>query len=320
MFVDKKLSGLKAVQTLSRLNRIHQDKEDTFILDFVNRAEDIQEAFKPYYETTIIEEVTDPNVLYDLERELTSHGVFHQEEVERFNAIFYKTTRASDDKAKLNHLIDTARERFRFLKQDSQEDSKGKAKKFQRLYTFIIQITPFVDVNLHKLYIYLSFLLKKLPKEPRDILDLSDEVALDYYVNKLIFEGSLSLDPGVEYKPLAPASGVGTPKEEKKEKLSTIIERLNERFGTDFTDAEKLSIEQIKADFANDRDLVLKAKTNDIDDFRYAYNKAFMEKVVDRIGHNEKFFARILDDEEFRTALMDEMLGETYHKLREEAV
>jgi type I restriction enzyme R subunit len=321
MFVDKKLTGLKAVQTLSRLNRTHPSKDDTFILDFVNKAEDIQEAFKPYYEASVVEEVTDPNILYDLETELNAFGVYDKEEVERFINTFYKKKRSPTDKAALNNIIDKAIERFKSLEAESREDFSSKTKKFLRLYSFVIQITPFTDVELHKLYIYLSFMVKKLPKRINEKVDLLDEVALEYYTNKKIFEGSLSLDPGADCKPLTPAQYAGSgKKEDEKEELSSIIERLNQRFGTEFTKADMLSVEQIKEDFARDEDLVQKAKTNNIDDFKYAFSKAFMDKVVDRMGNNEQFFTRILDDEEFRSALMDYMLAETYERLREESV
>ena len=321
MFVDKILTGLKAVQTLSRLNRTHRGKDDTFILDFVNKAEDIQEAFKPYFQTTIVEEVTDPNILYELENKLDAQGVYLKEEVEKFVYTYYKPKKSSNDKAKLNNIIDQAVSRFASLDKDTQIDFSSMVKKLLRLYSFIIQITPFVDVDLHKLYIYLSFLLKKLPKGTSETVDLSDEVSLDYYVNKKIFDGSLSLgqdDPGV---PLTPTQYAGSgKKEEEKEELSTIIERLNQRFGTEFTKADQLSVEQIKEDFAKDEDLVQKAKTNTIDDFKYAFSRAFMDKVVDRMENNEQFFAKILDDEEFKGALMEYMLVETYNRLREESV
>jgi type I restriction enzyme, R subunit len=316
MFVDKKLTGLKAVQTLSRLNRKCKGKDDTFILDFANKTEEIQEAFKPYYEATIIEEVTDPNVLYEYETALREPGVFFAEEVESFNNIFYKEKKRSDDKAKLNSIVDKATKRFKILEYEPQEEFKSNIKKFLRLYSFVTQITPFSDVDLHKLYIYLSFLLKKLPKEPAEKLDLFDEVALEYYANIKVFEGEIPLE-----SEMLPSGKGGTAKrEDEKEELSSIIQRLNERFGTDFTDAQKLSLEQIQEDFANDQDMVQKAKTNTLDDFKLAYVRAFMDKAVDRMSTNEKFFTKILDDEEFRTILMDDMLVGTYNRLRQEAV
>ena len=140
---------------------------------------------------------------------------------------------------------------------------------------------------------------------------------MEYYTIKKTFDGSISLTSEDENVPVTPARFAGTVvKEEQAEYLSTIIERLNKRFGTNFTKADQLSIEQIKEDFAADKDLVQMAKTNTIDDFKYPYEKAFMDKVIDRMDQNLAFFGRILDDEQFRIALMEYMLIETYEKLR----
>jgi len=319
MYVDKKLSGVKAVQTLSRLNRKCPGKDDTFILDFVNKAEDIQEAFKPYYQATIVEEVTEPNLLYDIESHLHAYGIYLKDELDRFNNIYFKPKdkKTSKDGAILNHLIDLAVERFKKLDEQQKQDFSSQATKFIRLYSFILQITPFEDIELHKLYVYLTYLLRKLPKEKGSTIHLADEIALEYYTIKKTFEGSISLTPDDENIPVTPVRFAGTAvREEEKEYLSTIIERLNKRFGTNFTKADQLSIEQIKEDFAADDDLVLKAKTNTVEDFRLAFEKVFIDKVVDRMDQNRAFFTRVLDDEQFRNALMEYMLIETYEKLR----
>lgn len=319
MYVDKKLSGVKAVQTLSRLNRTCPGKEDTFVLDFVNKAEDIQEAFKPYYQATIVEEVTEPNLLYDIENRLHAYGVYLEDELDRFNRIYFKPKdkKTSKDRAILNHLIDISVERYKKLEKQEQEDFKSQATKYIRLYSFILQITPFEDVELHKLYVYLTYLLKKLSKEKGSTVHLADEIALEYYRINKTFEGSASLTPDDENVPVTPVRFAGTGvKEEQEEYLSTIIERLNKRFGTDFTKADQLSVEQIKEDFAADEDLVQKAKTNTIDDFKFAFEKVFIDKVIDRMDQNQTFFTRVLDDEQFKNALMEYMLVETYEKLR----
>lgn len=318
MYVDKKLSGVKAVQTLSRLNRTCAGKDDTFVLDFVNKAEDIQEAFKPYYQATIVEEVTEPNLLYDLETKLKAYGVFLEEEREAFAKTYYKPKemKSSKDKAILNHYIDTAVARFKKLSEKDKQDFNSQGVKFVRLYTFILQITPFEDVELHKLHLYLTYLLKKLPKEKGSTLHLADEIALEYYTAKKTFDGSVPLSSDTENVPVTPARFAGTGiKDGETEYLSTIIDRLNQRFGTEFTKSDQLSVEQIKEDFASDEDLVLKAKTNSMEDFRLAFEKAFMDKVVDRMDQNQFFFTRILDDEQFKNALMEYMLVETYEKL-----
>lgn len=318
MYVDKKLSGVKAVQTLSRLNRTCEGKDDTFILDFINKAEDIQEAFKPYYQATIVEEVIEPNLLYDIETMLNAYGMYLKEELDRFIHIYFKPKdkKTSSDRAILNHLIDIAVERFKKLDEQHKEDFSSQATKYIRLYSFILQITPFEDVELHKLYVYLTYLLKKLPKEKGSTIHLADEIALEYYSIKKTFEGSITLTSDDENVPVTPVKFAGTGvKEEQEEYLSSIIERLNNRFGTDFTKADQLSVEQIKEDFAADEDLVQKAKTNTIDDFRFAFEKVFINKVIDRMDQNQSFFTRVLDDEQFKNALMEYMLVETYEKL-----
>ncbi|AUS95477.1 restriction endonuclease subunit R [Clostridium thermosuccinogenes] len=319
MYVDKKLSGVKAVQTLSRLNRTCAGKADTFVLDFVNKAEDIQEAFKPYYQATIVEEVTEPNLLYDIETMLNSYGVYLKEELDKFAYIYFKPKdkKTSKDRVIINHLIDMAVERFKKLDEQRKQDFSSQATKYIRLYSFILQITPFEDVELHKLYVYLTYLLKKLPKKKGSNVHLADEIALEYYTTKKTFEGSISLSSDDENVPVTPVKFAGTGvKEEQEEYLSSIIERLNKRFGTDFTKADQLSVEQIKEDFASDEDLVQKAKTNTIDDFRLAFEKVFINKVIDRMDQNQAFFTRVLDDEQFKNALMEYMLVETYAKLK----
>jgi len=319
MYVDKKLSGVKAVQTLSRLNRTCAGKADTFVLDFVNKAEDIQEAFKPYYQATIVEEVTEPNLLYDIETMLNAYGVYLKEELDKFAYIYFKPKdkKTSKDRAMLNHFIDAAVERFKKLDEQRKQDFSSQAMKYVRLYSFILQITPFEDVELHKLYVYLTYLLKKLPKKKGSNVHLADEIALEYYTTKKTFEGSISLSSDDENVPVTPVKFAGTGvKEEQEEYLSSIIERLNKRFGTDFTKADQLSVEQIKEDFASDEDLVQKAKTNTIDDFRLAFEKVFINKVIDRMDQNQAFFTRVLDDEQFKNALMEYMLVETYAKLK----
>lgn len=323
MYVDKKLSGVKAVQTLSRLNRTCAGKDDTFVLDFVNKAEDIQEAFKPYCDKTILEETTDPNLVYDLQTMLDAYGVYIKDEIVEFARLYYKPkeTKTSYDRAKMNSIIDAGVERFKKLEENSAEDFASQAAKFARLYSFLLQITPFEDVELYKLYLYLTYLIRKLPKGKTTTINLTDEVALEYYTNKKTFEGNLSLKVSDGTVPLTPTQFAGTgKKEEHLESLSTIIEKLNKRFGTDFSPADQLSVEQIKEDFAVDADMINKAKTNSIDDFRFAFEKAFMGKVVERMGQNQKFFVKILDDPQFANALMELMLSEVYDRLKNTAV
>jgi type I restriction enzyme R subunit len=316
MYVDKPLSGIKAVQTLSRLNRKCPGKDDTFVLDFVNDPEDIKASFQPYYETTGLEEVTDPNILYDLQAELAPYQVYTEEEVRAVSELemqggFKKSTKQQTE---LNAWVDKGVERFkRDLSVEEQEAFKASVTKFTRTYAFVLQIATFIDVELHKQYIYLNYLLRKLPrsKTDRDIY-MADDVALQYYRNQKVFEGGIELEitGGQELKPTSHGT-VGVVEDEKV-RLSSILEKLNDRFGTEFTETDFFSRDQVKADMINSLNIQQKAKNNTKDNFKFAFEKSFMDFVIDRMGSNEKFFMKILENEEFKSFIMEDMMNEVY--------
>ncbi|MDK0574152.1 DEAD/DEAH box helicase family protein [Clostridium perfringens] len=318
MYVDKKLDGIKAVQTLSRLNRTCTGKDGTFVLDFVNDWEDIQKSFQPYYEVTGISGETDPNLLYDLETTIKEYQLFTDEEVNKVNETFFKGTHKSFKGAeKINGVVDEAVERFKKLESNEEKDDfKSTANKFIRLYAFILQVGPFADVELHKLYIYLTFLLKKLPKGKKSNFVLSDEVALEYYKNTKTFEGNISLlkEGKVDLDPISFGKGAST--EEEKTNLSNIINKLNEKFGTNFTETDKLSIDQIKEDMINNDELKIKAKNNTVENFKFSYDDKFMDIVIGRMGQNEKFFNKLLANEEFREEIKEYLLMNVYNGLK----
>ena len=318
MYVDKPLDGIKAVQTLSRLNRTCTGKNDTFVLDFVNEAEDIQNAFQPYYEVTGLESTTDPNLLYDLQRELDASQIYTVEEIEEVCKLeFSGKKKTAKTQEKLNSILDLAVNRFnKDIDKEQQEDFKGASTKFIRTYSFILQIAPFADIELHKLFVYLNYLLKKLPRNISDGVYLADDVALEYYRNEKVFEGSISLQVQgeTELKPIS--HGKGKSMEEEKERLSSIIERLNERFGTEFTETDKLSRDQIVEDMIKDEDLAQKAKSNTRENFKFSYEKAFMDFVISRMTQNESFFMKMLENADFKTMIMEDMFEEVYEGLR----
>ncbi|MGG2093976.1 type I restriction endonuclease [Bacillus sp. S13(2024)] len=316
MYVDKPLSGIKAVQTLSRLNRTCPGKEDTFVLDFVNDAEDIKASFQQYYETTGLESVTDPNILYGLQQEIEPYQVFTEEEIQSVVELEMKGgfKKSVKDQTALNALIDKGVERYKNnLEKEEQEAFKASATKFVRTYAFILQIATFIDVDLHKLYIYLNYLLRKLPRDGKDKeIYIADDVALQYYRNQKIFEGSIELEVtgGQELKPTS--YGAGGPREDEKVRLSSIIDKLNERFGTEFTDVDMLSRDQVKEDMMRSEDITNKAKNNTRDNFKFAFEKSFMDFVIERMSTNEKFFMKILENEDFRHFIMEDMMDEVY--------
>jgi len=321
MYVDKPLSGIKAVQTLSRLNRTCPGKDDTFVLDFVNDPEDIQASFQPYYETTGLEEVTDPNILYDLQAELSPYQVYTDEEVRAVNELEIKGgfNKSAKEQTELNAVIDKGVERFKSdLSVEEQEAFKASATKFTRTYAFVLQIATFLDVELHKQYIYLNYLLRKLPRSSKDQdIYVADDVALQYYRNQKVFEGSIELEKTGEVE-LSPVShGTKGAQEDEKVRLSSILDKLNERFATDFTETDFLSRDQVKEDMMNSEDIQQKAKNNTKDNFKFAFEKSFMDFVIDRMNTNEKFFMKILENEEFRNFIMEDMMHEVYAEVNQ---
>lgn len=319
MYVDKKLSGVKAVQTLSRLNRIHSGKEDTFILDFVNDEEDIRDSFQPYYEHTTVDEVSDPDHLYDLKTKIDSFRVIWETEAENFCKIFYKNKEKLEprDHAQLNALIDPAVDRFRHLPSDEhKEDFKHTLTAFQHLYSFLTQIMPFYDITLEKLYTYGRFLLKKLPKDLDEPFQLGDDVSLEYYRLQKIRESDIVLDPGEGYV-FGPIDAGGGVIDERKAHLSEIIEILNERFGTDFNEADRLFFDQIEEEMVSNIKLSVQAKNNTIENFKYGFEDAFEKSLISRMDQNQGIFKRIMDDSEFSKEVKAYMLKKVYEKLRE---
>lgn len=319
MYVDKPLSGIKAVQTLSRLNRTCRGKGDTFVLDFVNEPDEIQAAFQDYYEVTGLNDVTDPNILYDIEYELGTMQVYTESEINAVSELEFKgKLKDKQAQARLNPIIDQAIDRFKNELDDEEQDQfKSLATKFIRTYSLVLQIGPFTDVNLHKLYVFLNYMLRKLPKKPNERVYLADDVALEYYRNEKVFEGSIALEQqGRANLDGQQHGGSATSPEEEKERLSSIIDRMNEKFGTEFDPQDKLSRDQLVEDMIQDEDLEDRAKNNSMDNFAFTFEDRFMDFLIDRMT-DRNFFQKMMENEEQRTFLMNEMKEEVYWRLRE---
>lgn len=328
MYVDKKLSGVKCVQTLSRLNRMCAGKEDTFILDFANETEEILESFQPYYELTTVQETTDPNHLYDLKTEIEKAQVIWQSEVDNFCNIFFKDAQvlSKNDQGKLNAYIDPAVDRYKQLPEEtqqgdivnivSQENFKHSLQTFTRTYSFLTQIMPFSDVELEKLFTYGRFLLKKLPRKSQsDRFQLGDEVSLEYYRLQKVAEQSIVLESQGEYGlDGGNEAGIRMSKEEKAA-LSEIITVINKRFGTEFTTADKLLFDQIEEDMVADERLAAQAKSNTIENFKFGFKEAAIDKFISRMDQNQDIFGRMMDDQDFSGLVMDYLLKKVYGRL-----
>ncbi len=321
MYVDKKLSGVKAVQTFSRLNRTCPGKEDTFILDFVNDRDTILSSFQPYYEITTVTNEPDPNHLYDLKGKLDDKRIYWQSEIEAFARLYFKDSRrlTTKDQSLLYACLDPAVDRFKALeKEDEKDDFKKGLRTWTNLYSFLAQIMPFTEPDFEKFYAFARLLQTKLPK--RDLsesLRLDDEVTLEYYRLQKIAEGSIELqkDETGEIDGLSEA-GITRAKEDTAA-LSEIIDLLNERFGTDFQQADRLFFDQIEAELAQDETLKTQAQANKIDTFKYAFEEQFLSKLIERMDQNQEIFEKIVEDKAFGGMVREWMLKKVYSRLND---
>lgn len=322
MYVDKKLSGVKAVQTLSRLNRMHPGKEDTFVLDFANDRQTIFESFQPYYEVTSVIEETDINHLYDLKVKLDGFQIYWVQEIDAFaNVYFNPQTKLNNPKQQkfLYSFTDPAVDRYKAISEDEKQDEFKKGlRSWTNLYAFLSQIMPFIDTDLEKFYAYAKLLQTRLPK--RDLsesLHLDDEVALEYYRLQKIKEGSIELQKGEEGE-LSGITEAGLKRAKEEEALlSEIINILNEQFGTEFEEADKLFFDQIEAELMEDETLQLQAKVNKIDTFKFAFDDKFIDILIGRIDQNQEIFEKILEDKTFGDLVKQLMMKRIFRRMNE---
>jgi len=314
MYVDKKLSGVKAVQTLSRLNRMYAGKEDTFVLDFANEEVEIKISFQPYYELTGITEKSDPNRLYDLKSKIEEKQIIWQSEVDNFAEQYFKNPDMHSKKihSLLNAYIDPAVDRFKVLEtEEEQEDWKHSLLSFTRAYSFLSQVMPFQDVALEKLYAYGRLLLNKLPRKSlEDRFKLNDEVSLKYYRLQKINETNILMEHQPEYG-LLPGTEAGIRKDKEEQiQLSQIVEAINNRFGTEFTEADRLLFDQVGIDLLQDQTIIKQAKSNTFDAFlQGSLRDKSIEKFIDRMDMNNATTSNILNNEKLADAVIFKYLA-----------
>ena len=322
MYVDKRLGGIQAVQTLSRLNRIHPLKEDTFVLDFVNDREEIREAFSTYYEGAEMGELVDPLLMYSIKVELDESGIYLNEEVSLFCNIYFqpKNRQSPKDHLSMNAALDPAVGRFTLLQRNQEEEAelwRGKVQAFLNLYSFLSQVIPYQDSDLERLYVFLRYLKAKLPRRKNEAsYQFDEEVRLEYYRLQKISEGSISLKDG-KASPLDGPTEVGTGLSHKDDvTLSKLITVINERFGTNFTQVDQLFFDQIVEAAIADQSLQQAAAVNPEDRFELVFRNMLENLFVERIDQNEEIFIRYMNDLIFREFIGKWMSSEAYRRLK----
>ncbi|APF19712.1 Restriction endonuclease, type I, EcoRI, R subunit/Type III [Caldithrix abyssi DSM 13497] len=314
MYVDKVLSGVKAVQTLSRLNRAHPQKHDTFVLDFMNDADTIREAFEPYYRTTILAEQTDPDKLHDLKSVLDGYQVYSQQQIDYFVELYL----GGADCDKLDPILDRCVLEYAELDEDGQVDFKGKAKAFLRTYNFLAAVLPYSNVEWEKLSIFLNFLVPKLPAPQEEDLSKGILEAIDmdsYRVEKQRTMKIALADEDAEIEPV-PAAGGGHKAEPELDRLSNIIRQFNDQFGNiEWTDADrvhKLITEEIPAKVAADPAYQNARKHSDKQNARIEHDKALQRVMMALLQDDTELFKQFSDNESFRRWLADMVFALTY--------
>ena len=321
MYVVKRLAGVQAVQTLSRLNRVAPGKARTFVLDFANEEDDIYQAFKPYYEATPVGENADPHQLSELQHKLLGWAIFAPDDVNAFAEVWYRSKRdhSASDHRVMNAVLDAVVARFCDREEAEQEEFRGQLTAYRNLYAFLSQIIPYQDSELEKFYAFVRNLLSKLPP-PGDgqAFVLDDEVALRYFRLQQMTEGSIDLGTGEAY-PLKGPTDVGTSAvREEPVPLSSLVEKLNERFGTDFTEADQLFFDQITASAEENEKIVEAARANNLPNFSAFLERMLDELFIDRMENNEDIFSRVMTDKEFRSAAHEHLAEEIFKRVREE--
>ena len=318
MYVDKVLVGLAAVQTLSRLNRIHPLKENTFVLDFRNDTDTIVEAFEQFRGCTVAPP-TDPNILWDTRRRLDDFDVLRPDEIEAAMPALLGAGSSDEKRSAATYAaLGPAKGRFEEMGDEHRLEFRDALNRFVRTYSFVSQIAAFTDPALERDYMYcraLSLYLRDTGTVER--LDLGAEVELTHLRHQMTFSGTLSLTAEEGEVRSFFGEGGGSQQELDMEHLSTIVEILNERFGTELTDVDKLLFDQFEESWVADEELSDQAQSNSIENFKLVFDRKFLQTIVTRMDANSEIFKRILDDDDFRELLGDYYVRKVYEQLRE---
>jgi type I restriction enzyme R subunit len=315
MYVDKVLSGIKAVQTLSRLSRAHPKKHDAFVLDFMNDADTIQAAFGDYYRTTILAEATDPDKLHDLKASLDAHEVYSASQVDELVALYL----AGADRDKLDPILDACVATYKGdLDEEGQVDFKGKAKAFVRTYGFLSSILPYTNAEWEKLSIFLNFLISKLPAPVEKDLSkgILETIDMDSYrVEKQAAVKIQLPDEDAEIAPV-PVSGGGYLSEPELDRLSNILKSFNDQFGNiewqDSDRVQRLITEEIPARVAADTAYQNAQKNSDKQNARIEHEKALARVMNGLIKDDTELFKQFSDNESFKRWLTETVFLQTY--------
>ena len=312
MIVDKKLRDVKCVQTLSRLNRICAGKNDTFILDFVNTADDIREAFQPFYQETSLSQEVNVDLIYNLQKELHNYKIYSDNDIEAFCNVYYSDKKQdSTMMGKMTSALKPVADRYNYKATDDRYNFRRQLRSYIKWYGYISQICRMFDKDMQKEYIFCSYLLKLLPAEPVHMIDLEGALKLEFYKLEQTFKGDIGLiDQSGEYEP---AKGKGKAVPEQKEPLEEVIQKINELFAGNFTDADRVLIYALHDRLKDDKKLQKVARSSDPQVFAESiFPKTFDEVAQDSYVEQTEAFTSLFQNKSKYNAIMSALASMLY--------
>ena len=315
MIVDKKLRGIKAVQTLSRLNRTCSGKDDTFILDFVNTADEIYDAFQPFYQETYLKEEVNADLLYSTQKTLRGYGVYGDNDVNNFVETYRKLSNKDKNAlGKLSVALKPFADAYNLKTSNEKYQFRRELRKLVRYYDFVSQVTRMFDEDLHKEYLFCKYLVKLLPVETETMIDIEQLLNLEYYKLKETFKGQINLQSDVkgEYEPATEsAAGAKNP----KSPLAEIIAKINEKYKANFTDGDKVVVGALQEKIFGNQDLIDKAKNSNSQVFLQGiFPQEFNKAAMSCYQESTEAFKSMFEDAAKYKVIM-EALGELFFSM-----
>ena len=318
MVVDKKLKSVKAVQTLSRLNRTCPGKEDTFVLDFVNSQEDILAAFQPFYQETTLQQEVNVDLIYQTQKELRGFGIYSDVDIEAFAKEYFKSGK-QDSKAvgRMTSVLKPVADRYNQKTADERYQFRRQARSLVKWYSYISQIVRMFDKDLHKEFVFCSYLLNLLPAEAADMVDLEGKLKLEYYKLQKSFEGTITLQE--EKGVYEAAKQKGAAGHEPKEPLDEIIEKINEKYKGAFTESDRVLLNALHARLMTNKKLASMAKTSDPQIFTESiFPKAFGDAAQDSYMEAQDTYTALFEDQAKYNAIMSALAEVIYREIRKQ--
>lgn len=312
MIVDKKLRGVKCVQTLSRLNRICAGKNDTFVLDFVNTAKDIEDAFQPFYQETSLSQEVNVDLIYKLQKELHEYNIFSDNDIEAFSNIYYSDKKQdSTMMGKMTSALKPVADRYNKLATDERYNFRRQLRSYIKWYGYISQVCRMFDKDMQKEYVFCSYLIKLIPAETTQMIDLEGALKLEFYKLEETFKGEIELkDLSGIY---TPAGGNGKAVPEPKEPLEEVIEKINELFAGEFTDADRVLLYALHDKLKDDKKLQKVARTSDPQVFAESiFPKTFDDVAQDSYVEQTEAYTSLFQNKSKYNAIMSALAGMLY--------